>query len=1297
MKLKYLCLCILILSSVASFGQNKIINVNHATGTANVVIPLYTINSGNVSLPMTLNYSATGIKVNDVEGTAGMGWNLKAGGQIVRQLRGLPDDCSQDISGNSKVGWMNVSSYGNPPYVSPFHIANTGAGTCADEATDVTNFTTYFTPSIDTEPDIFSVEAPGLSCQLVFDQIYQQFRTIPYLDVKISYVMGSNGITSFTITNDKGITYTFSTIEPSFQRATNTANTTPTIFGMAFNQFRGNVTTVPEHYVPYSCPDPNNPGGTMTCYLDVPTSYSYTGGVTFTGAWDLTSINDVYGNIITISYSPGAKKGSAGPVSVFQGAATTATQLYTLTSSTTPNLISQISYGNSSSTKTAFTFVWETNSTTQKSFIKSISGFGRAFQFNYNNIVYTPYIPPGSPANNTNFNRFFLNNVLDPACGTPFNYAFNYCNPTMLADSTSADVDYWGYNNRPNSSGAVNTSLKPDVKINPGNTGYSTYLNPESITYPAGATASGSYGTTYPYEITGSNRQTAPFDGNSSYTPNTVGSLTDIYYGNGGYTSLAYEPNDYYDSLIGGTVLGGGIRVTSITDGELIHANPSSSPASSTTYTYSDPATGYSSGKPVSFPVYAFLTPYTGSATGSTQWISSTVSSYSDLSSEDHTIFYGTVTETMPGTGSIVHQFAVPATYGSAPIASSTVPWQPTAVYVGRATVNGNCPSIGLLSNSVNTYPFPPNPNYDFERGLPLKTISYNYSYNGTTQIANEVSEIDYTYTTPSPATLYAYKWDYNGQSSLLSSVYNYANYIIYASTGPLTTQVYSKVFDLSSTTSAKQTTTNYTYGSAQHQLPTQVSVVNSDGSTLTTNMQYVKDYVIPSSTTAGDNFMAGIQNLQSNNINVVVEKYSQFTPAGTSQTTVTTGGQLVKFGIFTPVGGSGSFGMPIQKLNFSSSNGISNFVPSSVSGTYTFKNDPNYIATENDFGYDYSGSLLSKDNGFGHVQTSIVNHASSQSEAVFDNAKYNEIAFTDFDNYNAATNFTLSTSSSQVAQGISSAPGHVGSALSGAGLGVTFTKSITKSTLTNKYIFSVWINSTGTGSFTISVSGTGSSGPVTNNTSITYNNTTVPATSTGWQYYEVPVSLAGITSSTFTVTAGPTTTIAVDDILFYPDAGEVNTYGYDPTTNFKIAHTNTNGVSTYTSYDQFGRLCYVFDQDKNIVNRNTYAAVSNIQNSIGINSNQALFIDKTFVLPLAFSTTVSGTDSHTITFNNNTFGTPCMPGQSFTWDFGDNSTATSTGNAPVTHTYSSSSTYTVKLSLTYGAPLTLTSKIKIQ
>ena len=68
------------------------ITVNSAKGAPNISFNLYTATVGNLKIPITLRYDATGIKYDDVPSAVGLKWSLNAGGQISRNINGKPDE-----------------------------------------------------------------------------------------------------------------------------------------------------------------------------------------------------------------------------------------------------------------------------------------------------------------------------------------------------------------------------------------------------------------------------------------------------------------------------------------------------------------------------------------------------------------------------------------------------------------------------------------------------------------------------------------------------------------------------------------------------------------------------------------------------------------------------------------------------------------------------------------------------------------------------------------------------------------------------------------------------------------------------------------------------------------------------------------------------------------------------------------------------------------------------------------------------------------------------------------------------
>ncbi|WP_131694715.1 hypothetical protein [Dyadobacter tibetensis] len=63
-------------SSLGKFGD---IPVSYYTGVPSVNIPIYTVTDGPISLPVSLSYHASGLKVGELASWAGFGFSVQAG------------------------------------------------------------------------------------------------------------------------------------------------------------------------------------------------------------------------------------------------------------------------------------------------------------------------------------------------------------------------------------------------------------------------------------------------------------------------------------------------------------------------------------------------------------------------------------------------------------------------------------------------------------------------------------------------------------------------------------------------------------------------------------------------------------------------------------------------------------------------------------------------------------------------------------------------------------------------------------------------------------------------------------------------------------------------------------------------------------------------------------------------------------------------------------------------------------------------------------------------------------------
>src|SRR5438105_6682476 len=65
--------------------------VSYCNGLPQIEIPIYQIKDGDISIPISLSYHASGIKVSETPGWVGLGWSLNAEPSITRSIKGKAD------------------------------------------------------------------------------------------------------------------------------------------------------------------------------------------------------------------------------------------------------------------------------------------------------------------------------------------------------------------------------------------------------------------------------------------------------------------------------------------------------------------------------------------------------------------------------------------------------------------------------------------------------------------------------------------------------------------------------------------------------------------------------------------------------------------------------------------------------------------------------------------------------------------------------------------------------------------------------------------------------------------------------------------------------------------------------------------------------------------------------------------------------------------------------------------------------------------------------------------------------
>lgn len=177
----------------ASLGKFGAWPVSYYTGVPNISVPIYEIKTGKLSLPVSLAYHASGIKVEDVGSSTGLGWALNAGGVITRTVVGLPDNEDQiGYLSRLKAGYVFQKNYQ------------------LDDPKNWVFFRKITDGDIDSEPDAYFYNFNGHSGKFFFDE-KGDFHSIPENALKLIQTpfMFGNSASVWEIIDEAGNTYTF--------------------------------------------------------------------------------------------------------------------------------------------------------------------------------------------------------------------------------------------------------------------------------------------------------------------------------------------------------------------------------------------------------------------------------------------------------------------------------------------------------------------------------------------------------------------------------------------------------------------------------------------------------------------------------------------------------------------------------------------------------------------------------------------------------------------------------------------------------------------------------------------------------------------------------------------------------------------------------------------------------------------------------------------------------------------------------------------------------------------------------
>jgi hypothetical protein len=392
--------------------------VSPYTGTADITVPIYTIQAKGISVPITLSYHTGGIKLKEEASWVGLGWALNAGGMISRTVIGH-DDFGSDgkyylttaipqLEGDIT---NNQPPQGGNPYCANLedlfcsYLVNTSAGT--------EDFYLAFTggnDAYDLEPDIFNYNFPGHSGKFILTRsgsvIMQKQENI-----KIQF-QGTQSNVTFTITDDQGNKFYFNVLEKS-QYSSKPAQISSWLLSKIVTEQQDSIN------FNYTAGDT-----TLSTVVDhSQTSINYCTAIN--GFYDNTGLTPLYynQNLQSIDFSGGHLQfGFDNKRSDLYGG-------YKLDS----------------------LMIYSKNVVGTQTYLKQEN-----FYYSYFNSTY-------HPSDSTDLYRLKLDSVKEKSCGyslTPYSFIYNNPNPGPGSEKHLYGADHWGYCN-----GANNNTLIPSMNV----------------------------------------------------------------------------------------------------------------------------------------------------------------------------------------------------------------------------------------------------------------------------------------------------------------------------------------------------------------------------------------------------------------------------------------------------------------------------------------------------------------------------------------------------------------------------------------------------------------------------------------------------------------------------------------------------------------------------------------------------------------------------------------------------------------------------------------------------------------
>ncbi len=681
--------------TTAALAKYVEVPVDYYTGLPKIEMPLYRIKDNDLEIPIYLSYNAGGHKVAETPGWVGLGWSLNAGGVITRLIQGEDDLFSP-------YGYMYSGAN-----LSKVMDADPVYGDVASENT----WGRFLSLDNDPEPDIFYFNFGSFSGKFI---VTPEKKPVVFSKQKLkiecvfSYIETFNreALSSFVITDNEGIKYTFSDIEyqrvktyGSYTSGTNVVIIPPIpskvgANGNAITYQVGSIakTSISAWYLS-SVETPNGVRAYFTYEDEISEDYkngSFFYGKVSHGPLEGNDWVEGFGNYIE-NHSKRLSKinWSAGNI------AFDADEIRKDLS--TPS-------NNTASPARALTGI---NINVTGRLIKKYS-----LIHSYMRREVSDHLVMELRLQLDKLREYSINDSQQYV-----DYTFEY-NPGSLPSRDSYNADFWGYANW-----GV-TSFMPNLY---------KYANRSDL-YPNYYSILPKRGSELPIA-----RTTDGADREPDVNYARMGILNKIIYPTGGYTKFSYELNDFF--LDGNVFTAGGFRI------KMIETSDGTSKAPITrVFDYKDPTTGLSSGRIVNLPVFGdkMVALNTDNFEGDPARYSITQSELQGT--KGSYVGYEKVIETSVNSkgetlGQVIRSYSFPGSYGVSEDGCNGTDCAFKVIPIKYFSFSKNYPHLTLEEYKNWGLAFPKIPNYDWNRGFLLEEVIKNRS-------GKIVKDVNYTYNT---------------------------------------------------------------------------------------------------------------------------------------------------------------------------------------------------------------------------------------------------------------------------------------------------------------------------------------------------------------------------------------------------------------------------------------------------------------------------------------------------------------------------------------------------------------------